>query len=276
MRALHAGQFDGGQGPRDCLYRCSTGTSTSRTTWRATIPERKSTQFACPLCPCEKPYQGTATSVAVHQREVHPEQKNGLMEKLGRPLQTTPRSNRYGVCYKCGDLHTNLSRHSSGCDRTPPDTIPPHSDGLGGDPSARNPAMPSAPAAETSNQSEQAPPRILLLWGIEGVEPTLDALDGTTLARMFRSMAKAVRQEHRMPFARSLRLALPIILSSSQCSTDSPVGGPHNEALVTNLERATKLLHITPALLQSSDGRCSQQGRYNEYQVHKRRTDGPH
>ena len=42
-------------------------------------------------------------------------------------------------------------------------------------------------------------------------------------------------------------------------------GGPHNEALVTNLERATKLLHITPALLQSSDGRCSRQGRYNEY-----------
>ena len=35
--------------------------------------------------------------------------------------------------------------------------------------------------------------------------------------------------------------------------------------LVTNLERATKLLHITPALLQSSDGRCSRQGRYTEY-----------
>ena len=45
----------------------------------------------------------------------------------------------------------------------------------------------------------------------------------------------------------------------------SPAGGPHNEALVTNLEKDTKLLHITPALLQSSDGRCSRQGRYNEY-----------
>ena len=45
----------------------------------------------------------------------------------------------------------------------------------------------------------------------------------------------------------------------------APAGGPHNETLVTNLERATKLLHITPALLQSSDGRCSRQGRYNEY-----------
>ena len=45
----------------------------------------------------------------------------------------------------------------------------------------------------------------------------------------------------------------------------APAGGPHNEALVTNLERATKLLHTTPALLHSSDGRCSQQERYNEY-----------
>ena len=45
----------------------------------------------------------------------------------------------------------------------------------------------------------------------------------------------------------------------------APAGGLHNGPLVTNLERATKLLHITPALLQSSDGRCSRQGRYNEY-----------
>ena len=93
----------------------------------------------------------------------------------------------------------------------------------------------------------------------------LDALDGTILARMFRSTAKAVRQKHRMPFARSMRHALSIYLSSSQCSTGSPPGGPHDEALVTNLERATKLLRTTPALLQSSDGRCSQQERYNEY-----------
>ena len=45
----------------------------------------------------------------------------------------------------------------------------------------------------------------------------------------------------------------------------APAGSPHNEVLVTNCERATKLLHITPALLQSSDGRCSRQGRYNEH-----------
>ena len=104
-----------------------------------------------------------------------------------------------------------------------------------------------------------------LPWGIEDVGPMLDALDGTTLAMMSLSTAKAIRQEHRMPFARSLRHALRIFCQAHNALQVAPAGGPHNEALVTNLERATKLLHITPALLKSSDGRCSRQGRYNEY-----------
>ena len=45
----------------------------------------------------------------------------------------------------------------------------------------------------------------------------------------------------------------------------APAGGSHDEVLATNLERATKLLDITTALLQSSDGRCSRQRRHNEY-----------
>ena len=68
-----------------------------------------------------------------------------------------------------------------------------------------------------------------------------------------------------MPFSRSLRHTLRIFCQAHNALQIAPAGGPHNEALVTNLERATKLLHITPALLQSSDGRCSRQGRYNEY-----------
>ena len=95
--------------------------------------------------------------------------------------------------------------------------------------------------------------------------PMLNALDRTNLARTSFSTAKEVRQEHRMPFARSLRHALRIFCQAHNALQVAPAGGPHNEALVTNLERATKLLHITPALLQSSDGRCSRQGRYNEY-----------
>ena len=68
-----------------------------------------------------------------------------------------------------------------------------------------------------------------------------------------------------MAFARSLRHALRFFFQHHIALQVAPAGGPHNEALVTNLERATKLLHITPALLQSSGGRCSRQGRYNEY-----------
>ena len=68
-----------------------------------------------------------------------------------------------------------------------------------------------------------------------------------------------------MPFALSLRHALRIFCQAHNALQVSPAGVPHNEALVTNLESATKLPHITQALLQSSDGRCSRQGRYNEY-----------
>ena len=204
MYALHAGQFGGGQGSRDVMCRCSEGTSTSGITWRATIPGTKpahspsqnQTQLTCPLCPLEETDQGTAASVAAHQREVHPGEGSNLLEKLGRLLQKTRRLSRYGICYKCSDIHPNLSRHSSGCDRIPPATITPYSDGLGGEPSVSNPVTPSIPAAESSNQREQSLPSILLPWGIEDVGPMVDALDGTTLARMSLSTAKAVRQKH--------------------------------------------------------------------------------
>ena len=85
--------------------------------------------------------------------------------------------------------------------------------------------MPSTPAAESSNQSEQSSQSRLLSWGIEDVGLTLEA--------------------------HALQVA--------------PAGGPHNGVLVTNLESASELLHITPALLQSSDVHCSQKGCYNEY-----------
>ena len=220
-------------------------------------PSQNQIQFTCPLFPREKTYQGTAASVAAHQREAHPWEGNSFLEKLGRLLQKTRRSNRYGICYKCVDLHANLSRHSSGCDRTLSDTIPPHSDGLGGEPFVRNPDTPSTLVAENFNQSEQSSPGIRLPWGVEDMGPMLNALDGTTHARMSFSTAKAVRQEHRMPFARSLRHFLRIFCQAHNALQVALAGGPHNEALVTYLERATKLLYITSALLLSSDGRCS-------------------
>ena len=89
-------------------------------------------------------------------------------------------------------------------------------------------------------------------------------LGGITFARKYLSSAKTVRPEHQMPFARSLRHALRVFCRPHNALQVTPVGGPHNEALITNLETATKLLRIILALLQSSDGRCSWQERYNE------------
>ena len=101
--------------------------------------------------------------------------------------------------------------------------------------------------------------------GDRDVGPVLDALDGLTLATMSLSTSKPIRQEHRIPFARSLRDALRLIRQAHHVLQEATANSPNTANLVTNLERATKLLHITPALLQSSDGHCSRQGRYNDY-----------
>ena len=68
-----------------------------------------------------------------------------------------------------------------------------------------------------------------------------------------------------MLFVRSLRHALCIFCRAHNALQVASAGVPYNEALVTNLKIVTKVLHITPALLQSSDGYCSRQERYNEY-----------
>ena len=99
-------------------------------------------------------------------------------------------------------------------------------------------------------------------------------LDGTILARKYLSTAKTVRPEHQISFARSLRHALRVFCRPHNALQVAPVGGPHNEALVTNLETATKLLRIVLAILQSSDGRCKPAGTL--YRKYKRKNGGPH
>ena len=95
--------------------------------------------------------------------------------------------------------------------------------------------------------------------------PELDALDETALAKMLLSMVKAVRKEHRAAFARSLQHVLHISCRAHNALQVAQADNPLTTTLHKNLERATKLLHTTLALLQSSDGRCSHQERYNEY-----------
>ena len=63
MCGLHAGQFDGRQVSRDCLYRCSAGTAQveslgaqpSQEGSQPHSPSQNQTQFICPLCPRERP-----------------------------------------------------------------------------------------------------------------------------------------------------------------------------------------------------------------------------
>ena len=122
------------------------------------------------------------------------------------------------------------------------------------------------PAEESSNQKEQSSQSRLLTWRIDDVGP-LDTLDRITLARISLSTAKAVRQERQTSFAGSLRHAQRILCQALNALLQVALAGDlHNDALVTNPEIAIKLLHTNRLFYsQSSDERCSRQGRYNEY-----------
>ena len=62
-----------------------------------------------------------------------------------------------GDCYKRHDAQIDTMVFATNAVAfTPPEDIPPHSDRLDGEPSVKNPAMPSIPAVESSNQREQS------------------------------------------------------------------------------------------------------------------------
>ena len=166
-----------------------------------------------------------------HQREAHPREGKTILQKLGGLLKKTPRSNRYGVCRKCGDLHTNLTRHSSGFNQIPTATVPFHRQNPADGPSNRGPTASPAPT-DTAN-------RLLMFWGIEDVGLVLDALDWTTLTTMSLSTSKTVRQEHRMPFARSLGQALRFPRQAHNALLEAPADSPQTTNLVTNLHQVS-------------------------------------
>ena len=85
------------------------------------------------------------------------------------------------------------------------------------------------------------------------------------LPRYLSPRKKTAQPDHRTPFACRLGHTLRIFCQAHNVLQVVLGGGSHNKALVTNLERATKLLHITPVLLQLSDGCYIRQGRFNEY-----------
>lgn len=91
----------------------------------------------------------------------------------------------------------------------------------------------------------------------------MDKQGQPTLVLLPFSTAKGIHQAHGRLFAVRLRRPTRLLHQAhAQCPL-SPER--HDQQLSINLERAVKLLHLTPTLVQSSDGRISGEDRYNRY-----------
>ena len=184
------------------------GAQPSREGTQPRSPSQIHLRFTCRLFPRGNIYQGKAASVAAHQHKVHPWEGKSFLHKLGRPLQKTLRSNRYGVCHSAATFTpTSAGTRVGAIEHAQRPYLRILMDWVASPLRETQPRL-STPAAKSSNQSETSIQSGLLPWGIEDMGPMLDTEDGTTLARMSICTAKAVRQEHRMPFPHSLRHAL--------------------------------------------------------------------
>ena len=225
--------------------------------------------YNCPLCSSEQTVSITAAALASHQRGNHAGRGREVEELLGGYV------GRFRVCERCNDLYANARTHERLCAGTasaarpqpsleiPPGVEPPrgprsvcmdrvqgHQAGAGpgerqtggtrGEQGARQAGTgPTAPEAASP----------LLNWGLDRVGPALDRLDAATLTCLPFSTSKVIRQSHRRLFAVRFRHAVRLLLQAhGQCRLSA---GRQDEHLRLNVERAVKLLHVTPALLQS-------------------------
>lgn len=88
-----------------------------------------------------------------------------------------------------------------------------------------------------------------------GMEDKGLALDA--LAQLLLSTSKVLRKKRRAPFAQRLHHAFRLFTQAHDAMVVIPDYSSPSLTPDLNLERATKFLHNTPALLQSSDGHCS-------------------
>lgn len=100
----------------------------------------------------------------------------------------------------------------------------------------------------------------LKTWG-QFWTPTLD---GITLVQQSLSTSKVFRKVYRAPFPLRLSIAFRLFVRAHDTVVIAPYANSLAPALDFNVDRAIKLLHITPALLLSSDSHSSRQTSYDE------------
>ena len=244
----------------------------------ARTPSGPLPRLACPLCPAGKTFCGIPSKLAQHQRGAHPGRGRDVLSATNEQL-----FHRYEVCSICGNLETNLSRHQSMCRRRTPLPKDPDKETERPSPDTRK---------QNSRRTSPSPGTIpdlsatkILPWCLEDVGKELDQVPVAELSVVSFATAKHVRPEHRQLFGKYLTHAIRLFVqahgrirargtvASSQAqglADSSPIAGVEGSSQAqgscqadhTRLERAVKLLHVTPALLQSIDGRIPRQRRY--------------
>ena len=210
-----------------------------------------------------KAHSGVASGIAHHQRSKHPGEGQELLPSLSGSLGTW-----YGVCNYCGNLETNVNRHEQYCRRRSaprkPDPKPstPRVQGTLSTGEQRFPRPDSS--QENPNTHDDDSPSPLLPWGLEDVREALDSVPTSEIECLSFSTAKIIRHEHRQLFGTFFRHAVQLFTQAwGKCTTGRE--SDTTQADRDQLNRAVKLLHVTPALLQSTDGRIARQQRYDCY-----------
>ena len=229
-------------------------------------------RLSCPLCPESDVYTGSARELTRHQRTTHPGQGERLIRKLPTKLRVG-----YHVCSACLDIYAHSTRHAASCSKRHPESAPSQGGETGTvqpqgqkrAPKRRRTESPRIPDSGAPRPQRVAPPlrntaRVLpLAWGLEEVGLALDSISAEELTKLSFATVKEVRPQHRNQLGHAIQHSIRLFLRAHEELVLQRATG-HAQPGVT-IERAIKLLHLTPALLLSTDGRMSRQGRFNAF-----------
>ena len=174
-------------------------------------PSQTHIHFNCPLCPREKTYQSIAASVAVHEREAHSGREKAFLKTSGdRYKRHATRIDMVSVTSMATFTQTSAGSRVGAIEH-PPRPYPRILMDWVASPLRENQPSPRLRQRKVPIRANSLDRANVCRGEYKMWWPMLDTLDGTTLARMSLFMAKTVRQEHRMPFARSLTHAPRIL-----------------------------------------------------------------